>query len=125
MENPFINCTIPALLDPNVCPGLAAPPGVIPMDPNAYTLHPYVIASTVVCASLTLVGVVIRVFTKAYVLKRMQFEDCELILVHHAHTCANLYLDCLLFAAVRGSYAHIEGGLLMFHSVASEHTWAS
>jgi hypothetical protein len=76
MGNPFINCTIPALLDPSVCPGLAPPPGVIPMESDAYTLHPYVIASTVVSGILTLVGVTIRVFTKAYVLKRMQLEDC-------------------------------------------------
>jgi hypothetical protein len=75
------------------------------MDPNAYTLRPYVIASTVVCATLTLIGVVIRVFTNAYVFKRMRLEDCELISVDHADVCANFYLDCLLFATVSGSHA--------------------
>jgi hypothetical protein len=46
------------------------------METDAYTLHPFVIASTVVSGILTLVGVTIRVFVKAYVLKRMQLEDC-------------------------------------------------
>lgn len=72
------NCLDPLILDPNVCPGLQPPPGVIPMDPNAYSLRPYVIETTAVCLAFTVPAVVVRIFTKGYILKKMQVEDCTL-----------------------------------------------
>ncbi|KAF2790798.1 hypothetical protein K505DRAFT_340111 [Melanomma pulvis-pyrius CBS 109.77] len=101
----FVNCTIPELLDPNVCPGLAPPLGMVPMDPNAYTLHPYVIATTAVCTTLVFVGVVIRIFAKAYVLKKMQLEDY-----------------CLLFAACGfGAYMGVMNRAFEYNC--GKHQW--
>ncbi|KAF2245856.1 hypothetical protein BU26DRAFT_552887 [Trematosphaeria pertusa] len=74
------NCLDPLILDPNVCPGLQPPPGVIPMDPNAYSLRPYVIETTAVCLAFTVPAVVVRIFTKGYILKKMQVEDYSLLI---------------------------------------------
>ncbi|KAF2705761.1 hypothetical protein K504DRAFT_505498 [Pleomassaria siparia CBS 279.74] len=76
----FANCSIPLLLDPNVCPALASPVGVIPMNPNAFTLRPTILATTAVCAALVGIALTVRILTKAFILKNMQVEDYFLIL---------------------------------------------
>ncbi|PSN75420.1 hypothetical protein BS50DRAFT_671580 [Corynespora cassiicola Philippines] len=73
-------CLDPLTMDPNTCPGLVPPEGVRPMDPNAYTLQPYVIATTAVCVPLTVIAVLIRLFTRGHILKRLQLEDYSLLL---------------------------------------------
>jgi len=63
--------------DIHTTPAMKAPP---PLESNLvdpYSTHRYLVATAAVCLSLSLSAVVARTFTKAYLLKSVQIEDCE------------------------------------------------
>ncbi|CAI6340150.1 unnamed protein product [Periconia digitata] len=72
-------CHDPATADLRVCPAMEPPPGYKPMDPDAYTLEPYMTATTVVCLSLVVIAVTVRSFTKGFLIKSFSAEDYAFI----------------------------------------------
>lgn len=58
--------------------GPAAPPpsGVMPNFDNAANLDPYVILTITLCVSLGTVSVLLRMYTKKYVIRSLAYEDC-------------------------------------------------
>ncbi|KAF1357270.1 hypothetical protein EJ07DRAFT_167740 [Lizonia empirigonia] len=74
------NCSAATTIDP-ACPALAPPPGELPLDLNAPTLWSTALGVLVTCCILIAVGMVVRVFTRAYIV-RMFFtlEDALMIL---------------------------------------------
>ena len=65
-----------SILDPNKTPALQPPLGVVPnfVDPPTI-LGPFLAGEAVMLAASTL-AVSARVFTKAYVMKKVDLEDC-------------------------------------------------
>ena len=57
-------------------PALAPPPGVVSNFDNPYTGAPPVGIAMGVIAGLATAAFVARIFTKAYVMKQLQAEDC-------------------------------------------------
>ena len=98
-------CLDPLTLDPDVCPGLTPPPGVQAMDPNAFTLQPYVLAMSIVGLSLVCVAVAIRIYTKWFLLKRMQIEDCKFLHSDAYLPITHRPVDYVLMSLVQSSFA--------------------
>ncbi|KAF1955041.1 hypothetical protein CC80DRAFT_566311 [Byssothecium circinans] len=82
-------CQDPRTLDPNVCPALPPPPGVTPMNPNADTIMPYLIDTVIACLAVVVPAVALRIFTKGYILRRLQVEDYSLLLALVAFAATN------------------------------------
>ena len=74
-------CLDLATMDPYTCPAGVPPPGVLPMNPNPemYSSHGMHITMAV---SLIIVvpAIAIRLFTKGYILRMFQAEDCKTFL---------------------------------------------
>jgi hypothetical protein len=62
------------------CPGLAPPPGELPLDPNALSVLPTTQNVSIVCCVLVGVAIIIRVFTRSYLVKTFALEDTLMIL---------------------------------------------
>ncbi|KKK24235.1 hypothetical protein P175DRAFT_0557941 [Aspergillus ochraceoroseus IBT 24754] len=67
-------------IDPNSAPGLAPPAGQTNNLDNPYSLQNYTSATAGVTVSLSTIAVLLRVFMKARVLRRVQLEEYILIL---------------------------------------------
>lgn len=52
----------------------------------SHQINQYLMATSVVCLSLMIVGVSIRIFTKSYLLKMFVFEECAYIFRRSAKT---------------------------------------
>ena len=63
--------TIPGPYDP----GLPPPPGVEPYFFSPFTLQPYYAETCALCAIVVTIMVVMRVYTKAFVMKSLTIED--------------------------------------------------
>jgi hypothetical protein len=68
------NCANTSVLDPG-CPALEPPAGTLPLNPNAYSLYPITLSLTVSFSILVFFAIVVRVFTRAYLLKHFYIED--------------------------------------------------
>ncbi|KAF2680052.1 hypothetical protein K458DRAFT_312873 [Lentithecium fluviatile CBS 122367] len=64
-------------LDVYTTPALAAPPGVSSNLANPHSLDRSSVAIWSICFTLALSAVTARTFTKAYLLKNIQIEDCD------------------------------------------------
>ena len=64
-------------MDPDTTPALAPPPGMVPNFVDPFTLNNYLILTSTVCLALTTVMIMIRIITKAYVIKIVTLEDCK------------------------------------------------
>lgn len=71
-------CLDPTTMDPNICPAGVPPPGIVPMDPLAkgYSTHGMCV-TTAITIAVVVPAVAVRIFTKGYILKRLQIEDCR------------------------------------------------
>jgi hypothetical protein len=63
-------------IDIYTTPALMPPPGHQAFEPNPYTIRPHAIATAVICLTFSVVATSARIFTKAFVLKQMDIEDC-------------------------------------------------
>jgi hypothetical protein len=59
-----------------VTPALAPPPGVISNFVNSYSLLPWIVATATVCVVLTALVLALRMFTRAVVIKSLDWTDC-------------------------------------------------
>ena len=57
-------------------PGLAPPPGVSPYFYSPFTLQPYNAVTIAGCTIVTTIMVLARMYTKQFVLKKLNWEDC-------------------------------------------------
>ena len=60
----------------NTSPASPPPEGQRSNLINPYSLQPHLIATSVICLSLTVLAISARTFVKAYLLKKVQWEDC-------------------------------------------------
>jgi hypothetical protein len=97
-------CLDPLTLDPHACPALNPPPGTQAMDPNAFTLGPHVIAISIVSLLLVCFAVAIRTYSKYFLLKKMQMEDCRFPLLRRNFRNAHLQTGLVLIALVLCSF---------------------
>lgn len=65
-------------IDLDKLPALTPPPGVTPNFVNPYSQGRAIFITTGICVGFVTPAVTIRVFTKAYVIKRVNLEDCKL-----------------------------------------------
>ena len=65
-----------SLPDPNMTPALEPPEGVIPNFVNPPTIAPSFVAGLGVMCGVATLGFAARMFTKTYVMKQVQLEDC-------------------------------------------------
>ncbi len=81
-----------AMPDLNTTPALAPPPGVVPdfLAPNP--MMPSLIATVVICLTLTTLAVMARVYAKAAVMREMQLEDCTSLA---CTSCSALLCACV------------------------------
>ena len=70
------SCLAVDFLNPDKLAALEPPPGIIPNFDDPYSAAPPVEAATGVLAALATLGFLARIFTKAWVMKQMQIEDC-------------------------------------------------
>lgn len=59
-------------------PIMQAPPGTHAFNPNDENLVPHLRATSGICLALAVIAVTARTFTKAWVMKKMEIEDCKL-----------------------------------------------
>jgi hypothetical protein len=57
-------------------PAMEPPPGMTPNFVNPDSLYPFVIATCTLCLMLTTPALVIRMFTKIHVAKKVNWADC-------------------------------------------------
>lgn len=61
-------------------PALEPPPGVAPDFTNPYSLRPYQLATTCICLTTATLVVAARFIAKVATSKRLQLEECMLVL---------------------------------------------
>ena len=67
-------------------PAMIPPPGVTSNFVTPYSEGRDIYITVAVCIGLITPALLIRLFTKAYLIKRINLEDCELkMLLHHEH----------------------------------------
>lgn len=88
--------------DPSNIPALGPPTGVTPDFVNAPTTSPSLFAGFGVMLTIATLGFAARMFTKAYIMRKVQLEDCKLSnkLPSSKHS-ANLETDVLAIGWVR------------------------
>jgi hypothetical protein len=64
-------------IDIYTTPGLEEPAGITSNLVNPYSTHRELVITSALCLSFALSAVLARIFTKIYVLKKMQIEDCR------------------------------------------------
>ncbi|KAF1954670.1 hypothetical protein CC80DRAFT_123902 [Byssothecium circinans] len=62
------------------CPALRPPPGLRALDPRPHTLRPAMIATITTCLALTIPALGIRIFTRSFILRRLQVEDYSIMI---------------------------------------------
>ncbi|ORY19191.1 hypothetical protein BCR34DRAFT_207628 [Clohesyomyces aquaticus] len=92
-----------ASIDANTTPALEAHPGVISNLQNPYSLEPYVLATSVLCLTLATMATLARMFTKVYILKKVELEDYSLIV---ANATFAAFTGVLLAGTVEGAGTH-------------------
>ena len=73
------------------CPGLPPPPGTIPNFVDPPTLENVQIAAAVVCLALAVLTTVLRMYTKAFVIKAIGWEDCKCPYTHYGSNAPFTY----------------------------------
>ena len=68
-----------ATLDPNTTSALEAPAGQHSNLDNPYSLQRYLVATCAICMTFAIVSIVARTFVKAYILRKVQWEDCKFL----------------------------------------------
>jgi uncharacterized membrane protein YdjX (TVP38/TMEM64 family) len=66
-----------AMMDPATTPAMPAPPGEVNNLVDAYSQQGSLIVAAALTLSFSAVFVLIRVFTKAWVMRQMRSEDCK------------------------------------------------
>lgn len=96
------NCSVAETIDP-ACPALAPPPGELPLDPNASTLLTTALGVLVTCCILIVVGMIVRVFTRAYIVRTVfALEDGETVLApFESKQMTNADAALMILATVR------------------------
>ena len=59
-------------------PAMSPPPGVIPNFHNPPNLNAFVIMTVVLCFAFATLAVLLRIYTKIYILRALAWEDCRL-----------------------------------------------
>jgi hypothetical protein len=57
-------------------PALAPPPGVMSDFVNSYSLMPWIVGTATVCVVLTALVLALRMFTRAVIIKSVDWTDC-------------------------------------------------
>ena len=70
-----------SLFDPNKLPALQPPPGVTPNFINPHSAGAPVGAAIGIFAALATLGFISRIFTKLWIMKEVQVEDCRRSLI--------------------------------------------
>ena len=58
---------------------MSPPPGVIPNFRDAPNLDVFVVLTITLCVSFATVAVLLRMYTKVFILRAVAWEDCKLI----------------------------------------------
>ncbi|KAF2200499.1 hypothetical protein GQ43DRAFT_481526 [Delitschia confertaspora ATCC 74209] len=64
-------------LDLNTTPDMRAPLGQVSNLKDPYSLHNYLVATSAICLGLAVLAVIVRIFTKTYLLKEVRIEDLD------------------------------------------------
>ena len=64
-------------IDINTTPAMPAPPGDVNNLVNSYSQQTGLVVAAAICLTLTTAFVVIRTFTKTYVMRAVRVEDCR------------------------------------------------
>jgi hypothetical protein len=57
------------------------PPGIVPNFTNPESAAYRLIVGTIVCPAITLVFLLLRLYTKRYILKKLLLDDCEYVCI--------------------------------------------
>lgn len=77
-------CLDPSTMNPHTCPAGLPPPGILPMSPYPERYSPHGMEITMGVSLIIVVpAIAIRLFTKGYILRLFQAEDCKACV----HTC--------------------------------------
>ena len=84
-----------------VTPALAPPPGVMSNFVNSYSLLPWIVATATVCVVLTALVLALRMFTRAVLIKTLDWTDCmsNLARLHDALQNRSNHAQTMLFLA--------------------------
>ena len=67
---------MPLPFDINSIPAMQPPPGVIPNFDNPESMHPYVLGVAIGTIAVMVIAISIRVYTKAFIMRDMKWEEC-------------------------------------------------
>ena len=100
--------------------GLSPPPGVAPNLTDPYTLHPFQALTIAQCIIVTTIVVLARLYTKQYVIKKRNWEDCRfsisinnfhsLLLTCYLDTCFLGWISFMVFLGLEYSIGDRGGG---------------
>ena len=100
--------------------GLSSPPGVVPNFTDPYTLRPFQALTIAQCIIVTTVVVLARLYTKQYLIKKRNWEDCRLgnptcyyyslLLTRCLDTCFLGWLSFMVFLGLEYSIGDRGGG---------------
>lgn len=76
-------------IDIYTTPALHAPDGIESNLVNPYSTHRYLVATSAVCLVFSFLAVTARTFTKAYILRKMEVEDCKSHSIDRNHDVAD------------------------------------
>jgi hypothetical protein len=95
--------TSPSGKDPNNVPALKPPPGESSNLANSYNINIYTSVTASLGLGLSALAVVIRLFVKGYVIRRLQLEEIILLL----SLCGFVAFVCLIIYSTKlGQGAH-------------------
>lgn len=79
LQDMLVKCLNVPRPDPE-CPAMMPPPGVLPLDPNGASTWSFGMPVIAVCLILVGLSIIIRTFTRSYVLKVFALEDAVMLL---------------------------------------------
>lgn len=66
-------------LDPYITPAMKPPDGQLPNFVNPETMHGWLVATAVICLTISGLSIILRTYVKAVLLRKIVIEDCTLI----------------------------------------------
>lgn len=66
----------PADYDPYTTPAMKPPNGQVPNFENQETMHGWLVATAVICLTVSLLSILLRTFVKVVLIKKVEIEDC-------------------------------------------------
>ena len=66
----------PADYDPYTTPAMKPPNGQLPNFGNSETMHVWLVATAVICLTVSLLSILLRTFVKVALIRRVEVEDC-------------------------------------------------